>query len=192
MAHKPLLKTDPIQGPDRLHRSLVIHQAAHDRAGAQRQGIAQFVDPAELGSGEEGLEPVEGGAEGEAEIELAQVAAGVHKQMGVVFGQQVLERPHLAHQGKEVGVVEEEHVQPHLDVVAAPIHPTPHLAAQEGPGLVEVHLVAGIHQIHRGRQPGQSRTHDGDLHPSASTKRPRLYGETPPGSDCPGSIQWIG
>ena len=71
--------------------------------------------------------------------------------MGVVLGQQVVDRPHLAHQGEEVGVVEKEHMQPHLNVVAALIHPAAHLAAQKGPGLVEIHLVAGIHQIHRRR-----------------------------------------
>ena len=71
--------------------------------------------------------------------------------MGVVLGQQVVDRPHLAHQGEEVGVVEKEHMQPHLNVVAALINPAAHLAAQKRPGLVEIHLVAGIHQIHRRR-----------------------------------------
>lgn len=87
--------------------------------------------------------------------------------MGVGLGQQVFKGPHLAQQGEQVGVVEEEHMQPHLDVVAVPIHPAANLAAHEGACLVEIHLVAGLHQIHRRRQTGQSRTHDGDAHPAA-------------------------
>ena len=154
MAEEPLLKADAIQVANHPHRPLVIHQAAHDRAGAQGQGIAQLVDPVELGGGEKGLEAVEGGAEGKAEIQLAQVAAGIHEQVGVVLGEEVVDRPHLAQQGEEVGVVEEEHMQPHLDVVAALIHPAAHLAAHERPGFVEIHLMAGIHEIH-GR--GQTR-----------------------------------
>ena len=181
MAGEPVFKADAIEVADHRHGALVIDQAAHDRAGAQGQGIAQLVDPVELGGGEEGLEAVEGGADREAEIELAQVAALVHKQVGVVFGQQVVEGAHLAQQGKQVGVVEEEDMQPHLDVVAALIDPAAHLAAHERPGLVQVHLVAGIDQINRRRQTGQTRTHDGDPHPCTPLVA-RLYGEA--GSPC--------
>ena len=156
MAEEPLLKADAIKVANHLHRPLVIHQTAHNRAGAQRQGIAQLVEPVELGGGEKGLQAVEGCAEGEAEIQLAQVAAGIHEQVGVVFREQVVDRTHFAQQGKEVGVVEKEHMQPHLDVIAALIDPAAHLAAHKWPGFVEIHLMAGIHQIHGRGQTSQT------------------------------------
>ena len=100
--------------------------------------------------------------------------------MGVVFGEEIAECSHLGHQGKEVGVVEEEDMQPHLNVVALGVFPTAHLAAHEGARLIEIHLVAGINQINRRRQPSQTRTHDGDPHAPSPQTVGRLYGEARP------------
>merc|ERR1739841_142218 len=107
MAQKPLAKTDAIEGANGAHRPLVVHQASHDRAGAESQGIAQLVDPIELRCGEKGLEAVERSAEGKAKIQLPEITTFIDKQMGVIFGQQIVESAHLAHQRKEIGVVEE-------------------------------------------------------------------------------------
>ena len=164
VTEKPLLEADPIKIADHLHGAVVIHQAPHDRAGAQGQGIAQLVNPVELGGSEKGLEAIEGSADRKAEIQFAQVATLVHEQVGVLLGEQVVDRAHLAQQGEEVGVIEEEDMQPHLDVVALAIHPAAHLAAHERAGLVEVHAVARVHQIHSSRQTRQTGTHDGDAH----------------------------
>ena len=164
MADKPILETDGIQGADGAHRPLVIHESPHDWTGAQGQGIAQLVDPAELGRREEGLETVERCSDGEAEIQLAQITALVHEQMGVLLGQQVFKRTDLAHQGKEVGVVEEKDMQPHLDVVAAVIHPAANLAAPERTRFVEVNGMACIDQIHRSREAGETGTDNRDPH----------------------------
>ena len=84
--------------------------------------------------------------------------------MGVILGQKIVKRPHLLHQGKEVGVIEEEDVQPHLNVIAVWVFPTADLAAHERTGLVEIDLVASIHQIHSSGQAGQTRTDDRDPH----------------------------
>jgi hypothetical protein len=162
---KPLLEADGVEGPDHPHGPLVIHQTSHDRTGAEGQRIAQLVDPAELGGGEEGLEAVEGSPDREAEIELPQITACVHKQVGVILGKQVVDRPHFAHQGEEVGVVEEEDVQPHLDVVAIGILPAADLAPKERTGLIEIDLMTGVHEVHRCSQTGQPRTDNGDPHP---------------------------
>ena len=84
--------------------------------------------------------------------------------MGVILREQVVDRSHLAHQGEQVGVVEEEDMQSHLDVIASVIHPAADLAAHEGTCFVKIDLVAGIHQIHSRGQSSQTRTHDRDLH----------------------------
>ena len=157
-------KADGIQGADGAHRPLVIHQAPHDRTRAQGQGIAQLVDPAELRRGEERLEAVEGSPDREAEIQFPQVATLVHEQVGVLFGQQVFKGTHLPHQGEEVGVIEEEHMQPHFDVVAAVIDPAAHLAAHERASLVEIHLMPGIHQVHRSGEARETGTDNRDPH----------------------------
>ena len=95
--------------------------------------------------------------------------------MRVLLGQQVLERPDFAHQGEEVGVVEEEDVQPHLDVVTAVIHPAAHLAAHEGPGFVEINGVTGINQIHRRRETGEPGTDNRDPHLRCATAQDSMY-----------------
>ena len=82
----------------------------------------------------------------------------------MILGEQIVDRSHLAHQSEQVGVVEKEDMQPHFDVIAAVVHPAAHLAAHEGTGFVEIHLVAGIHQIHSRGQSSQTRTHDRDPH----------------------------
>ena len=170
MADEPILETDGVEGSDGAHRPLVIHQTAHYRAGAQGQGIAQLVDPAELRCGEKRLEAVKGCANGEAKIQLPQIAPLVHEQVRVLLGQKILERSHLAHQGEEVGVIKEEDVQPHLDVVTALIHPAAHLAAHEGTGFVEIHLMARIHEVHCSGEAGEAGTNDRDPHKIWSTK----------------------
>ena len=164
MAHKPILETDGVQGADGAHRPFVIHQTPHDRTGAQGQGIAQLIDPAQLRRGEERLEAIERGSDREAEIQFPQITALIHKQMGVLLGQQILKRTHFPHQREEIGVVEEEHMQPHFDVVAAVIHPAAHLAAHERTGLVEVHLMASIHQVHRSGEARETGTDNRDPH----------------------------
>ncbi len=55
-------------------------------------------------------------------------------------------------------------MQPHFDVVAALVHPAAHLAAHERSGLVEVHLMAGLHKIHRSGQARETGTDYRDLH----------------------------
>ena len=76
--------------------------------------------------------------------------------MGVLLRQQILEGTHLAHQRKEIGVVEEEHMQPHLNVVAAVIHPAAYLAAHERTSLIEIDLMTGIDQIHSSGEAGET------------------------------------
>ena len=175
-----------VEGSDHTHRPLVVHQPTHDRTGAQGQGIAQLVDPGELRGREEGLEAIEGCPEWKAEIKLAKITATVHKQVGVVLGEEVVDGPDLGHQGKEVGVVVEKDMQSHLDVIAIRVLPAAHLAAHERPGLIEIDLVTGIHQIHRRRKAGQPRSNDGDLH-TFCLEGPRLYGGD---SARETSIQW--
>ncbi len=179
MADEPLAEADPIEGADGAHRPLVIHQTANDGAGAQGQGIAQLVHPGQLGGSEKGLQAVEGGTDREAEVQLAQIPALIDEQVGVVLGEQVFKGPHLAHQRKQVGVVEEEDMQPHLNVVAPFIHPAAHLAAHEGTGLIEINAVTGIHQIHRCRETGQSCPDDGNPHLQHPVTAPTLWIRVP-------------
>ena len=60
MTQEPGFKTDGIELADHPHGPVVIHQSPHDRAGAQGEGIAQLVNPVELGRSEKGLEAIEG------------------------------------------------------------------------------------------------------------------------------------
>ena len=92
--------------------------------------------------------------------------------MVVLLRQQILQGAHLAHQGKEVGVIEKEHMQAHLDMVAFGVFPAAHLAAHERPGLIKIHLMAGVHQIHGGGQSSQTGADDGDSHPCAPMQVP--------------------
>ena len=126
--------------------------------------FAQLVDPAELWRGEERLEAVEGSPDREAEIQFPQVTTLVHEQVGVLLGQQVFKGTHLPHQGEEIGVIEKEHVQPHFDVVAAVINPAAHLAAHERASLIEIHLMPGIHQVHRSGEARETGTDNRDPH----------------------------
>ena len=100
MADKPLLEADPIQVADHSHRTLVVHQATHYRAGAQGKGITQLIEPIELGGGKKSLQAIEGRTQGKAKIETAQIPTAINEQMVVLLGQQVIDRTHLAHQGK--------------------------------------------------------------------------------------------
>ena len=84
--------------------------------------------------------------------------------MRVILRQQVLKGAHFAHQGKEIGVIEEEDMQPHFDVVAAFIHPAADLAAPERTRLVEVHGMACIDQVHRSGEAGETGTDNRDPH----------------------------
>ena len=70
MAHKPILEADPIEIADHLHGCLVVHQAQDDRARAQGEGIAELVEPIQLGRGEKGLQTIEGGPNREAKIQF--------------------------------------------------------------------------------------------------------------------------
>ena len=164
MAHKPVLETDRIQGTDGPHRPLVIHKPSHNRTGAKRQGVAQFVDPGKLRGREEGLQTIEWCTDRKTEIEFTQITALVAEQVGVILGEQVFKSPHFFHQRKKIGVVEKENVQPHLDVVAIRIHPAADLAAHEGAGLIKVDLMASIHQIHCSGKAGQTGTDNRNPH----------------------------
>ena len=90
--------------------------------------------------------------------------------MGVVLGEKVLEGTHPAHQRKKIGVIEKENVQPHFDVIAVGVHPATHLAAHEGAGLIEVHCVTGVDEIHRSGQGGQTGSNDRDPHIRSATE----------------------
>ena len=84
--------------------------------------------------------------------------------MGVVLRQEIFESPHLLHQGEEVGIVEEEDVKAHFDVVAIGVFPTAHLAAHEWACLVEVHLMARIDKIYRCGKASETGTDNRDPH----------------------------
>ena len=84
--------------------------------------------------------------------------------MGVILGQEIVESTHLAHQREQVRVIEKEDMQPHLDVVAIRVHPAAHLSAHERTSLIEIHLMACIHQIHSSGEASQPRTHNRDPH----------------------------
>ena len=95
----------------------------------------------------------------------------------MVFRKQVVEGADFAHQSKEIGVVKEKDVQSHLDVIAIGIDPAANFPAHKGTGFVEVHLMTGIHQIHRSGQACQTGTNNRDPHHLAcnwgdSMKRP--------------------
>ena len=55
-------------------------------------------------------------------------------------------------------------MQAHLNVVALPVFPAAHLATHKGTAVVEIHLVAGIAEIHRRGKPRQSCPHDRNPH----------------------------
>jgi hypothetical protein len=84
--------------------------------------------------------------------------------MGVIFWQKIFEGPNLLHQGEEIGVVEEEDVEPHFDVVAIGVFPAAHLAAHEWACLVEVHLMARIDKIYRSGKASETGTDNRDPH----------------------------
>ena len=168
VAKKPLRKAEAIQGPNHRHGALDVHQAPHNGGSAQGQGITQLVHPAQLGRGEKRLEPVERRPQGKTKVKLPHVATGIDKQMGMLLGQQVVQGAHLGHEGKQVGVVVEEDVETHLDVVALAVHPTARLAPHKGAPFIKVHLVPGIRQLHRRRQPRQPRANNCNPHPVPS------------------------
>ena len=60
-------------------------------------------------------------------------------------------------------------MQPHLDVVAALIHPAAHLAAHKRTGFVEIHLMACIHEVDSSGEAGEAGTNDRDPHKIWST-----------------------
>ena len=154
----------------------VVHQTPHDRTRCQGPGALRSLSiQLSCGVVKKAFEAVEGCADGEAEIQLPQIAPLVHEQVRVLLGQKVLERSHLAHESEEVGVIEEENVQPHLDVVTALIHPTAHLAAHEGTGFVEIYLMARIHEVHCSGEAGEAGTNDRDPHMIWSTKATLMY-----------------
>ena len=104
-----------------------------------------------------------GAADLEAEVEVADVAAGVDKGVRVLLLEQVLEHAALGHQPEEVVVAPEEDVQAHLDVVAARHDPRRDFSADKGPRLEDLDLVALVEELDGRREPRESRADDGDF-----------------------------
>ena len=70
--------------------------------------------------------------------------------MRVIFWQKIINRTHLAHQRKEVRVIEKEHMQSHLDVIVVFVHPAPDFASHERTRFIQIDFVTCIHQVDGG------------------------------------------
>ena len=67
--------------------------------------------------------------------------------MRVIFWQEIINRTHLAHQRKQICVIEKEYVQSHFDVIVVFVNPAPDLASHEWTRFIQIDFVTCIHEV---------------------------------------------
>ena len=70
--------------------------------------------------------------------------------MGMLLEAEIVIGPHFFHQVKQIVITAKEDMQTHFDMVAIPIDPTAHLAANKTPRFIQFHFMTRIHQFHSG------------------------------------------